>query len=412
MTKWDDNVIKRLLELKVDHSESETANILSKEFPEYEYSKDSAGNKYRRIINGGNYLTKEEEQKEFNKLSKQVQRFQDINRIERGTRRNLMKYEIFFEDYCNELITLLKEKNFESNIINHKETEVKKIGIIQLSDLHFNEIVSLPENRFDFDIASKRLEKLANKAKLYFKTNGITNILIACVGDFINSDRRLDELLSMATNRARAVFIATKILEQFILDLNKDFNIDFSGVTGNESRIQKDLGFSDLAASDSYDMTVYNMLRYLLQGDKIRFYLGNPNEIVINILGQNILLLHGNNFQRDSSLDKKIADIISKYNSQNINIRFTILGHFHSTMISNNYARGASLVGANTYSSYNLQYGSRASQNIHIMEENGNIDSINIDLQEYESYEGYNIKEETEFFTPLSSSIKNNVFKI
>ena len=412
MSKWNEDVIQRLLELKNEYSESEIAQMLSEEFPEHKFSKDSIGNKYRRLKNRNNLITKKEETKEFDKLSKQVQRFQDINRIERGTRRNLMRYEIFFGDYCNELIKLLENKQFESNIINHKKKSSNKIGIIQLSDLHFNEIVSLPDNQYDFTIAAKRLQKLASKAKLYFKMQNISNIIIACVGDFINSDCRLDELLSMATNRARAVFISTKILEQFILDLNLEFNLSFSGVTGNESRIQKELGFSDLAASDSYDLTIYNMLYYLFKGNKISFYIGNPNEIILNVLNQNILLLHGNSFLRDSSPDKKINDVVSKYNSQGVNIRFVLLGHFHSTLISNTYARGASLVGINAYASYNLQYGNRASQNLHILEENGNIDSINIDLQNYDGFEGYNIEEEKELFTPLSSSIKNNIYNL
>jgi len=33
--------------------------------------------------------------------------------------------------------------------------------IVQLSDLHFNERVELPSNRYDFTVAAQRLRKLA-----------------------------------------------------------------------------------------------------------------------------------------------------------------------------------------------------------------------------------------------------------
>ena len=37
--------------------------------------------------------------------------------------------------------------------------------VVQLSDLHFNEVVDLPSNRYDFTVASQRLAKLAQRIK-------------------------------------------------------------------------------------------------------------------------------------------------------------------------------------------------------------------------------------------------------
>ena len=395
--KYNDDIIERLFALKnYMLSESKIADILNSEFGG-RYTKDSVGGFYRRNKELIKQEADDEVIEEGARLSKQLQRYQDRNRIERKSWRNIARYENFFEDYCNELIKTIKTLNFNYEIKKHSINPNHK-GIIHLTDLHFNELVSLPSNKYDFEIASKRLKKLAIKAAQYFKLWNITDIGIFCTGDFINSDRRIDEMLNMATTRAQSVFVAIKILEQFIHELSQDFNIVFSGVSGNESRIQQDLGFSDLAASDNYDFTIYNILKYLFADKPIKFEFGNSNEIVCEFNGQNILLLHGYNFSRNNIPERQISEVIAKYNDKGIVVNFVIFGHFHSSIISERYARGGSLVGANSYSTYLLDYSSSASQNIHIVSKTGEIDSIKIDLQDVNNYEGYEIKKEKELY--------------
>ena len=395
--KYNDDIIERLFSLKSEGlSESKIADILNSEFGG-RYTKDSVGGFYRRNKELIKQEADDEVIEEGARLSKQLQRYQDRNRIERKSWRNIARYENFFEDYCNELIKTIKTLNFNYEIKKYSINPNHK-GIIHLTDLHFNELVSLPSNKYDFEIASKRLKKLAIKATQYFKLWNITDVGIFCTGDFINSDRRIDEMLNMATTRAQSVFVAIKILEQFIHELSQDFNIVFSGVSGNESRIQQDLGFSDLAASDNYDFTIYNILKYLFADKPIKFEFGNSNEIVCEFNGQNILLLHGYNFSRNNIPERQISEVIAKYNDKGIVVNFVIFGHFHSSIISERYARGGSLVGANSYSTYLLDYSTSASQNIHIVSKTGEIDSIKIDLQDVNNYEGYEIKKEKELY--------------
>lgn len=123
---------------------------------------------------------------------------------------------------------------------------------------------------------------------------GITNVLLAMSGDLLNSDRRLDELLSMATNRAKATFLAVDILQQVILDLNSNFNVSTCMVTGNESRVKQEWGWSKSLASDNYDYTIFKTLEYIFRDTDINFIDGDPTEMVVEVAGQNLLILHGN----------------------------------------------------------------------------------------------------------------------
>ena len=72
-----------------------------------------------------------------------------------------------------------------------------------------------------------------------------------------------------------------------------------------------------------------------------------------------------------------------------------IFGHLHSANITDFYARSSSLCGSNAYSDNELQYSSKASQNIHIIGKS-DIHSFKIDLQSIENIKGYAIEKDLE----------------
>ena len=230
-------------------------------------------------------------------------------------------------------------------------------------------------------------------------------------GDLLNSDRRLDELLAQATNRSKATFIAVRLIELMLLDLNEDFNVTVVSVTGNESRVGKDVAWNDIVATDNYDFTIFNILEYLFRGSKGIQFIKNadPLEQVVKVNGKNILLIHGNQRRFKPNPEAGVQSIKGKYAARGIIINFIIFGHLHSALIGDMYARGSSLVGANEYSDRGLQLNSRASQNIHIVYSRDRIDSIKIDLQDVTGVEGYDIKRELEAYKAKSSDKEKGV---
>ena len=263
--------------------------------------------------------------------------------------------------------------------------------VVHLSDNHFNELVNLPTNRFDFTVAAKRLALLAQKAKLLGKAYGVERCVVFFGGDLMNSDRRLDELLAMSTNRARATLLAVHLYKQFLMDLRSEFFIDCFGVTGNESRAKENLGWVDVVATDSYDYTIYSMLQAIFDqtDDKgLRFHEMQANETVFSIHGQTFLGVHGH--QVNATDQKKCQAIIGKYAAKGVNITHILCGHIHATVISDYVSRNASLVGSNAYSEEALGFVSKAAQNIHIVTPQG-LDGFKADLQDVSDVEGYEI---------------------
>tara|TARA_R110002050_G_scaffold26276_1_gene69441 strand:- start:880 stop:2112 length:1233 start_codon:yes stop_codon:yes gene_type:complete len=365
----------------------------------------------KKIADVISYLIADKEIIEYNiKLSKQKQKAQDLNRIANKSFREYARTENALEEYNKEIIKILKNNSLEVNIVKHKKKK-GSIVVVQIADPHFNELVNMPSNKYDFKVAAKRLQKFAYYAKEYAKLHKASSFLVAITGDLINSDRRLDEKLSMSTNRAKATFLGVHLLKHFLLDLQEQSNVQVCCVTGNESRVNQELGFCDIVASDNYDFSIFEMLRLLLP--HIEFIRSdNALEVVIDVNGKNMLVIHGHQLGKMTSND--VGKCVSKYAHQGILIDFIICGHLHETMIRDSIARSASLVGSNAYSEKSLNLSGKAAQNIYIFTNDGRQD-VRIDLQETDQWEGYNIDEELFAYNAKSNEKtqeKKTVFKI
>ena len=364
----------------------------------------------KQVKNIVHYLIADKDIVEYNiRLAKQKQKFQDLNRIERKSFREDSRQENALVEYNTEIIKLLKRESLKTKLSKKKHNTEAAI-VVQIADTHFNELVELESNKYDFDIASKRLQKYAYKVKEYVKFHKANKVLIAITGDLINSDRRLDEKLSMATNRAKSTFLGVHLLKYFILDINEIAEVQVCCVTGNESRVNFELGWVDMVASDNYDFTIFEMLRLLLPD--INFLRGDALELVVEINGKNMLVIHGHQLGRMDS--NQVGKVISKYSAKGVIIDFIICGHLHETMIRDNIARSASLVGSNAYSENALNLSGTAAQNIYCFTDDGRHD-VRIDLQETNGWDGYDIKEELFAYNAKSAQKthkKETIFKI
>lgn len=347
------------------------------------------------------------------RLAKKAQKYQDLHRIQNKSFREHARWDNALSEYLTQLKSVLTKhilpnKSPKAIKISHSQA----VGVLQISDAHFNELVEMESNKFDFEIANQRIRKLITKSVSYFKLNKVNTVVVAFTGDLLNSDRRPDEILAAATNRSKATFLAVAILTQALLELNKNFIVKVTGVVGNESRLDKDVGWTDLSATNNYDFMIFNMLKTILKKQKtIQFIIpANYNEEVIEVEGQNILLVHG--YTLNANVEKEVQSIKGKYASRGIAINFIIFGHKHSCRIGDTYARSASVVGANAYSDAALQLEGRASQNIHIIYNDYSRDSIKIDLQNVQGIIGYDISKELAEYNPKSAKKANKELNI
>ena len=352
--------------------------------------------------------------KENVRIAKQKQAHQDRSRIERKSFREYARIENAVTEMNNHIYEVLRSYKLHTKVKKHRKKKQNAVGVIHLSDLHFNELVDLPNNKYNFGIASKRLKKHIEGSKTYFSTRDIGKVLISLTGDLINSDRRLDEMLNSASNRASAVFLAVDIIQQAIIELSEDYEVAVACVSGNEARVHREYGWSDILATDNYDFTIFNMLRALFMGSHVGFISGDPTELVIGVAGQNLLMLHGHG-AIGARHESSVNQIMGRYANRGVSIDYVISGHVHSARVGDTYSRSSSMVGANDYSEKALNLSGRASQNCYIFYSNGNRDGIKIDLQNVDDVEGYNIEKSIEAYNPKSSDKmkpKTTIFEV
>lgn len=322
----------------------------------------------------------------------------DVSRINRADVRR--------EHRAETVIKLLNEGVLEAlKLLGKKAPKLKRRGgrlnkkapvaIVHISDNHLNELISTPSNTFDFEVAAKRLQKFAMRVKAYAKPMGVEQIVVAYGGDILNSDRRVDEITNMATNRSRAMVLAVHLYRQFIQDLREDFFIDVFGITGNEGRAKQELSWSDPGVTDSYDASIYWMLQTVMSQSKdkgLRFHALQGNEVVFSIHKETFLLIHGH--QVNMVDQRKVQSLIGKHSALNgTRITHVLAGHIHAAMVSDFASRNSSLSGGNAYSEEALGFCSKASQNLHIVWEDS-LDGLKVDLQDVSGFEGYSIIKE------------------
>lgn len=327
------------------------------------------------------------------RLAKQKQAAQDLNRISNKAFRENARIENALEVWLKDISAEIKNISAKTKTKKH---EIKEgyCGVLQFSDVHFNEIVDdVAGNKYDFFIASARIKRHADHAIKIFKAYGVTTVYLCFTADMYNSDRRLDELLNNSTNRAKGFLLGYDICRQLIQHLNQHFNVVVASVCGNEARIDQHREYSDIRATNNFDFMLHEFLRRTFDSkDGIHFINGDPTELVMEVNGQNFLLVHGDSKYAGDPF-KGTLGMMAKYSAIGIKIRYVLSGHIHMAYLSDYFSRSGSTVGNNAYSHKALNLTGRASQNLYLVAPSGNIHAVKIDLQEYDIENRYDVTE-------------------
>jgi len=339
------------------------------------------------------------------RLAKNLQKAQDKARIHNKAFRDEARLENALVELNQELIKGIDGLKLSVRPKYHNVGTVEHYGIVHWSDTHLNEEVDLPWNQFNWTIASRRIQKHVQVIKKMCKAFGIKHVLVAMTGDMLNSDRRTDELVSNAGNRAQACLLATDLYQQALMDLNEDLNVTVAAVSGNEARIPMNVGWDKLVASENYDFTIFEILKRLLDSKGIKFIAGaDPSEVVVTLGDQNILLLHGHGALENKAPLKTVQQAKGRYMAHGVHVDMVIWGHVHECLIADYYARSSSLAGTNDYSEKALGLSGRASQNFYMLSSvDKGFHGLKIDLQDTNGLQGYNIQKQLETYNTKSA---------
>lgn len=344
------------------------------------------------------------------RLAKDKQKLQDVQRIERKSFREDARIENAVTQFGKDLANqnrlyankLLEKINIQPLVYSENKHGV---GVIQITDVHANELIDLPHNQYNWTVLSKRMKKLINESLRYFAFRNVKKVTMVYTGDLCNSDRRLDELLNQSTNRAKAANLLAHIITQSILEVrNAGYEVGIVSVLGNESRVKQEMTFSNEAFSDNYDYTIMAQVKQVIEFANIKgitFHSIDKMENVIDFGEQKWLVMH--DMPQSTSKQEKTQSIIGKYALSGKPVDFVISGHIHAHRGTDISCRSGSMSGSNTFNEHALGLIGRASGVCYVVDGKERYYQY-IDLQ-YAENEGYGIVKELEAYN-IKSELK------
>lgn len=140
-------------------------------------------------------------------------------------------------DYLEKLIT---ESNPTDLQISLRENNAKKTAIITCSDWHIGECFDNEWGYYNSDIARDRIEEYASKAIQRCILEGVSNVIIASLGDNISGAIHSSIAVTNRENVIEQIMLASELMLGFVKAFaDKGFTVAFTSVGGNHSRISR-----------------------------------------------------------------------------------------------------------------------------------------------------------------------------
>ena len=300
-------------------------------------------------------------------IKKLMTKLSDMRALINKDTREQARYEQLLEMLKENIYSLSNDTYVD---IKHSEGN-KKECIVALSDIHYGIEIDNHWNKYDSDIAFRRINKVISKAIEVGNECDIVHLFIG--GDLINGNIHLSSRMSNRENISKQIVGVSELISQAISRLSKEFS--YVGVHicgGNHDRVNPSKSENDF--EDNYVNVIKEFV--LLRCEKLLNVIFNDNEygcdiVRFNVCGKSIVGTHGD------KVSSKQA--IQRYSTMFDKVDYVLSGHVHHDKMES-FSNGKvitvpSFSGMDRYARELALY-SRPSQKIMILEDNSNDELI------------------------------------
>lgn len=140
-------------------------------------------------------------------------------------------------DYLEKVI---KESNPTDLQITLRENNAKKTAIVTCSDWHIGECFDNEWGCYNSDIARERIEEYASRAIQRCLLEGVSNVIIAGLGDLCSGNIHFSIAVTNRENVIEQIMLASEFMLSFVKAfVDKGFVVTFTNICGNHSRMDK-----------------------------------------------------------------------------------------------------------------------------------------------------------------------------
>ncbi len=281
--------------------------------------------------------------------------------------------DIFIE--CADIIS----KENPISIDTYPASKGDRVAVLQISDLHYGEIVDDFLNTYNKDVFNERIEKLTNDTINYCKLMDIKTLKVLNQGDLFSGNIHISSRVNSEENVVEQTMYVSEVLAKMLTKMAEFIEeVEFHTVLDNHSRINKNK-FEHIE-KESFGMFVPWFLETRLSNIKNIKVMQNRikeceelNIGVVDIFHEKAFYVHGH--------EDKVASVIQDLTLMTRVFPISVfMGHLHQNMEKEVHGidmiMNPSLIGSGEYSK-SIRKTSKPRQKLTIYENsNGNVERV------------------------------------
>lgn len=281
------------------------------------------------------------------------------------------------EAMCEVLREVTSPLPTQMSYIFIKPSKKRRVIVPLHSDGQVGEMVRLEDsggfNEYNLDIFKRRQQTYLNEIINDSIELGIDEAFIPFLGDSIEGNGNIfkTQKFYLESHIVKQIFDVSESNAWFLKGLQAGGlkTINTMAVIGNHGRDGQ-----DNHTQANFDTLAYDRTQLLLKGENINYQYSDTFMEVINILGYNFLIIHGDGMNKQS-LENAFYKYSYMYANKGIQLYGLLCGHFHTPLTLDVMSTAGSIivngniVGSNLLSVQKLQADNKPSQTYIVIEE-------------------------------------------
>lgn len=255
-----------------------------------------------------------------------------LRQIRKG-KKDIITQGLLIQEVSKAVKEILRELDIKrinklpSPSIDHDGTRM----ILCLTDWHIGALVNVEKNRYNLEVAKKRINQAIEKTILRARKENVEKIDVVYMGDMLeHAYMREAQAYEAEFPVAQQMVYGGKLLVELLNKLSKEFYVTYRGFAGNHDRLNRDKNAN--IHGDTGMVVVNEIVKQfidLMESDRLSYFeCEDYSASLIDVNGRNFKFVHGD---LEKKADTRKIDIHSS--KDNITYHVIAYGHFHHYMV-------------------------------------------------------------------------------
>lgn len=351
------------------YREKQTSNISWKnltqiinQYADVEHSESYYRKECKKLIQSGILIDEAKTLKDdlediITEIKKEKYKLQEERTQNNAYIRKLAREETLKEIAFEFAKTMSEKKVLDSPVLRTVNSNSE--GILMISDWHYGIEIDNYFNFYNSSVCKERVQKLLSEVISIGKANNIRKLHVVNLSDLIAGRIHLTIRLESREDVISQIMEVSEILAEFLTELSKHFNIVYSDVLDNHSRLEPNKGDS-IELETLVRIIPWYLKQRLLNNSRIEF---NTNSFAddiaaFNVFGFNVVAVHGHK-DKPSKVIENLSAMTRRRND------LVLSAHYHHMSMDESHEctriSNGSLMGVDTFAQ-DLRLTSKPSQ--------------------------------------------------